>query len=180
MALLPELETQAMNAPSPDPDRNEASASTSGAHDYMMADSGRSGLNWDDIQAVAGPNGQALARAVPDLRNDEGIWINDLNDFGGCHQPEQATEPLRRLVAAWNAAPAAIRDAFEPVVAAYLREMDTDDCFCAGPDQKAKLQRALDRNARLLERMRGPGPDAAAALRALPENDGARFKCSPG
>lgn len=180
LALLPQLEKEVMDATPPDPELASATISTTAGQAYMMDSGGASGLNWDGIVAAAGPRGRALALALRRLRGDEGVWISARTDYGGCHQPEQATKALRQLVTAWNAAPAGFRDAFAQLMARDLREMTTNACFCDHADQRAKLQRALERNAAVLERLAGPGPDAAAALRALLEDDHVNFNCSPG
>jgi len=180
LAMLPLLETEVMDATPPDPELSAASISTTAAEAYMMDSSGGSSLKWGSIVSAAGPRGRALALALGQFRGGEGAWISSRTDYGGCHQPEQATKPLRELVGAWNAAPAAFREAFAQVMARDLREMTTNACFCDHANQRAKIQRALDRNAALLERLAGPGPEAAAALRALLGDEHVKFNCSPG
>src|SRR3569623_408707 len=176
LSLVPRVRDQLMDAHTDVPN---ASITTTGASAYFLDSGGRTGLNWSGILAVVAPDGQPLARALAKLRNDDGAWVEARTDYGGCHQPESATEPLRDLVAAWQAAPPAFRDAFEPVLAADLEEMSTDDCVCAKATQRGELQRALDVNATIILPLPG-GARAARALRAVPSSKTLNFDCSPG
>jgi len=176
LALVPRLEHALMSG---DPQVENASIEVTGASAYFMDSGGRSGLDWSRILEIVASPGQPLARALEQLRNDEGAWVEARTDYGGCHKPELAEEPLRQLVAAWQAAPEAYRKAFEPILAADLREMSRFDCVCAKPGQRRELQRALDRNAAIIQPLPG-GPEAARALRGITSGDGVHFDCSPG
>jgi hypothetical protein len=173
LAILPQVELAVMNAGS------GVSMTTSGADAFMMDSSGGSGLNWTNILSIVDPTALPLARALAELRNGDGAWSSPASDYGGCHHPEDATEPLRHVTTAWRATSPAIRRAFEPVLAADLREMSEDACFCVGPDKRSELQRALDRNAAIVKDLPG-GDRTARALRALPSDKYVRFNCSPG
>lgn len=179
LKLVPEVADAVMSASSPDQDAASATIETSGAVAYRMDVGGHKGLNWKKILSIVDPRVRPLVLALADLRSDEGAWIEARSDYGGCHQPEAATAPLRHLVDAWQAAPLPFRLAFQQVVLDDLREMSANDCFCAHPAERRELQRALDRNAAIIDVLPG-GPEAASALRALPEGEGARFDCSPG
>jgi hypothetical protein len=174
LAILPQVEQAVMDAGRPG-----LSLRTSGAEASMMDSSGDGGLNWANILAIVDAGALPLARALAELRNESGAWNSAVSDYGGCHQPEDATEPLRHVTAAWRETDPAVRRAFEPVLAADLREMSDDACFCVGPEKRGELQQALDRNAAILKDLPG-GDRTARALRALPSSKYVRFNCVPG
>jgi len=179
LAIVSRVADEVMKAPSYDPDGTQASMTISGAGAYLMDSGGRSGLNWANILKVVPPEALPLARALATLRNDEGAWIANGGEFGGCHQPREGTAALVAVAGAWRDATPAVRQAFQPVLAADLREMSGDACFCDGPDKQPELQRALDRNAAVIKDLPG-GRKAGRQLRSLMSDKDLRFSCVPG
>jgi len=179
LAIVSKVGDEVMKAPSSDPDGSQASMTISGAGAYLMDSGGRSGLNWPNILKVVPPDALPLARALATLRNDEGAWIADGGEYGGCHQPGDATAALIAVADAWRDAGPAVRAAFQPVLDADLREMSGDACFCDGQDKQPDLQRALDGNAAIIKDLPG-GRKAGRQLRSLMSDKYLRFNCVPG
>jgi len=180
LGLIPLLRDEVMAPHSPSAGVDEWAVTTSGAFALMTPEYGESGLNWKNLRSVTRREGRALVSALGDLGGARGAWSVSTSDFGGCHKPEAAEAVLRRLVDAWNATPGPLRDAFKRYLAGRLRDMTRDACFCEPGDKRDKIQRALDRNATILEELPAIGPDVARELRALPSTKDARFGCGGG
>lgn len=178
-ALIDPLTNAVTNFSPADPERGFWETSTAGAFAYVIEGGVRNGLNWERLLAVAKPSARRLLQALRGLRGDDelGAWIEAQTDLGGCQRPEKGERPLAAAVDAWNAAPEPVRDAFREYLVGQLTEMVGYPCFCDAKTDLPKIQRAVERNAAILDGLPELGPPLAEKLRASPQSPNAAFKC---
>jgi hypothetical protein len=180
VSLLEPLERAVETGKPVAPNQDVVSVRTAGAFAYLVEGAMRASLDWKHLRAAARPAGRRLVAALEAFDRDHlGAWIEPRTDLGGCHSPARAEKPLAKLVDAWLAAPAAVREAFDGYLAGRIEDMATDGCLCPPRDARESTRTALDRNAALLERLPGLGAAPAGRLRALATAPGTTFGC-PG
>lgn len=144
-------------------------------------DSASSGVEWDALVALARPKAD-LANGVRAAGNFFGrvlpAYMEPRGEAAGCFQPNQATAPLKSLMALWAKMPPCLQAVLQPRLQTELAHMAAETCYC---DSGPSARKAVGRLTSLLRSLpeAWDGEAIATTLEDTVSRKTTRFKCTP-